>query len=223
MQCLSLVHCINFQSWQLNQRILYLTLSSNIVLVSRHGLHLTSDFLQSLRHLHLHSSNSSCRSRKCVAKNVKKWEVTWLPLLCGHQVGIGDVGQNLLTNAHLFPEVPQHVFTAASQVGLKQDCVPLLIVHGLGDLTAQEPEEKVTNAFTLWREHRTNPEKKEGFLSASTDSFHPSILITEGSEGFWSLSQLSQAWVRIECMTFLMWCDDTKWTKILFKEKPSTI
>lgn len=58
--------------------------------------------------------------------------------------------------AHLFPEVLQHVFTAASQVGLQQDSVPLLIMHGLGDLAAQEPEEKVADTLALWRERKTN-------------------------------------------------------------------
>lgn len=53
--------------------------------------------------------------------------------------------------AHLLPEVLQHVFTAASQVGLQQDSIPLLVMHGLSDLAAQEPEEKMADALTLRR------------------------------------------------------------------------
>ncbi|TNN38600.1 hypothetical protein EYF80_051233 [Liparis tanakae] len=43
---------------------------------------------------------------------------------------------------HLLPEVLQHVLAAAPEEGLQQHGVPLLVVHGLGDLTAQEPEEE---------------------------------------------------------------------------------
>ncbi len=60
--------------------------------------------------------------------------------------------------AHLFPEVLQHDFTTASQVGLQQDCVPLLVMHRLSDLTAQEPEKKMTDTLTLWRESKKKAE-----------------------------------------------------------------
>lgn len=50
---------------------------------------------------------------------------------------------------HLLLEVLQHVLAAAPQVGLQQDGIPLLVVHGLGDLAAQEPEEEVADAFAL--------------------------------------------------------------------------
>lgn len=76
-------------------------MSRHVVLVGRHGLYLTGDFLQGLGHL------------------------------------------------HLLLEVLQHVLAAAPQVGLQQDGVPLLVVHGLGDLAAQEPEEEVADAFAL--------------------------------------------------------------------------
>lgn len=57
----------------------------------------------------------------------------------------------MLIIIHLFPEVLQHGFTTTSQVGLQQDSIPLLIMHGLGNLTAQEPEEKMANALALWK------------------------------------------------------------------------
>lgn len=48
------------------QQVLFLllTLCSDVVFISRHGLHLTGDFLQSLSHLHLESISSSCQKLK---------------------------------------------------------------------------------------------------------------------------------------------------------------
>lgn len=66
----------------------------------------------------------------------------------------------LRATAYLFPEVLQHVLTTPAQVGLQQHRVPLLIVHGLGDLAAQEPEEKMANAFALHGGSRKEGRKK---------------------------------------------------------------
>lgn len=51
--------------------------------------------------------------------------------------------------AHLLPVVLQHGFSTASEVGLQKDSVPLLVMHGLSDLAAQEPEEEMTYSLTL--------------------------------------------------------------------------
>lgn len=60
---------------------------------------------------------------------------------------------------HLFPEVLQHSFTTASEVGLQQDSIPLLVMHGLGDLTAQEPKEEMAYSLALHRENKTKERK----------------------------------------------------------------
>lgn len=54
-----------------------------------------------------------------------------------------------LCSHHLLFEVLQHVLSTASEVGLQQHSVALLVVHGLSDLTAQEPEQKMADTLTL--------------------------------------------------------------------------
>lgn len=74
---------------------------------------------------------------------------------------------------HLFLEVLQHVLAAAPQVGLQQDRVPLLVVHGLGDLAAQEPEEEVADAFALGEGEKAERIRRRGGTQfASTGSIH---------------------------------------------------
>lgn len=55
---------------------------------------------------------------------------------------------------HLLPEVLQDIFTTASEVGLQEDSVPLLVVLGLSDFTPQEPEEKMTDTLTLQKKNK---------------------------------------------------------------------
>lgn len=74
---------------------------------------------------------STCSHRPCVSRRRSRKFTTRGP------------------QTHLLLEVPEHVLAAAPQVGLQQDGVALLVVHGLGDLTAQEPEEEVADALAL--------------------------------------------------------------------------
>lgn len=52
------------------------------------------------------------------------------------------------TITHLASEVLQHVLSTASEVGFQQHSIPLLVVHGLGYLTPQEPEKEMTYPLT---------------------------------------------------------------------------
>lgn len=79
-------------------------------------------------------------------------------------------------STHLLLEVLQHVLAAAPQVGLQQDGVPLLVVHGLGDLAAQEPEEEVADAFALGEGRRGGTDQRERRNSELIRRIHPSVL-----------------------------------------------
>lgn len=98
---------------------------SDVILLGGHCLDLTRDLLQRFSGLHL--------------KDIG-WRVTG----SGRSAAI-----RLRASAHLLPEVLQHVLATPPQVGLQQHRVALLIMHGLGDLAAQEPEEKMADAFAL--------------------------------------------------------------------------
>lgn len=49
-------------------------------------------------------------------------------------------------------------------------------MHGLGDLTAQEPEEEMTDTLTLWRE------EEEGFFIRTSVHKHVQIVRDRGDE-----------------------------------------